>query len=99
VPYTTPDASPFRGRVEERSAVVVTYLAGRRLLVFVLLLAAVIGFLVLDGPLSLFIGLPLLAVIGWLSYLSWPHIAPGARVARGAVLLVIAAVILVHAAT
>ncbi|HEY5334950.1 MAG TPA: DUF6703 family protein [Mycobacteriales bacterium] len=98
MPYTTPDASPLRARVEERSAVFATYLAGRRVLVFVLLIGAVVGFFVLRGALSLLLGVPLLALIGWLSYLSWPHIGLGARVTRGAMLLVIAVVLVLHVA-
>lgn len=97
--YLTPGASPLRARVEARSAVLVTYLAGRRALIFVLLLAAVIGFLVVHGPLSLLIGVPLLAVAGWLSYLSWPHLGRGPRIVRAVVLLVLVLVLVTHAST
>jgi hypothetical protein len=97
VPHTTPDASTLRARIEMRSAVLAAYLAGRRALVFVLLLVAVIGFLVLRGPLSLLVGVPLFAVVSWLAYLSWPLISTRARLVRAVLLLLVVIVLVAHA--
>ncbi|HEX7355629.1 MAG TPA: DUF6703 family protein [Mycobacteriales bacterium] len=97
MPPATPPGSPLRARIEARSAVLVAYLSGRRALVFVLLIAAVIGFLVVPGPLSLLVGVPVLAAVGWLSYLSWPHVDPRARAVRAALLVLVTVVLIAHA--
>ncbi|MGH3743412.1 MAG: DUF6703 family protein [Mycobacteriales bacterium] len=97
MPSTTPRPSPLRARVEARSAVLATYLAGRRGLVFAALLAAVVGFLVISGPMSLLVGVPLLVVIGWVSYLSWPLLSGRARLVRAVLLLLVVIVLVTHA--
>lgn len=88
---TTPGAGPLRAAVERRSAVAVVYLSRqRRVLVALAPLVLLVGLLVARGPVALLPGLLLLAVVGWLAYLSWPHLAPGPRVVR---LLGVAAVL------
>ncbi len=77
----------FRASVERRSAVLLAWLSLRPRL---LLPAVVLGLLLLSSfvapPLSTVCLLVVLAVVGWLSYLSWPVLDAGARVLRVAVL-------------
>jgi hypothetical protein len=82
--------SPLRRTVEERSAAPLAWLATRpRWIPFLLVLALLVGGLFAPPAL----GVPLLAVLllllGWLTYLSWPRLPPGGRLARLAVLALV----------
>ena len=89
VAWTTPDAGPLRRSVERRSAAVLVYLAGRRPLVAAVPLVLLVALFFARGPIALLPGALLLAVVGWLAYLSWPHVAPRQRLLRVAVLAVV----------
>lgn len=77
----------FRASVERRSAVLLAWLSLRPRL---LLPAVVLGLLLLSSflapPLSTVCLALVLAVVGWLSYLSWPVLDGRARTLRVAVL-------------
>jgi len=81
--------------VEQRSAAPLAWLATRpRWIPFLLVLALLVGGLFAPPAL----GVPLLAVLllllGWLTFLSWPRLTPGARLARlGVLALVVVAVV------
>jgi hypothetical protein len=87
--------SPLRRTVEQRSAAPLAWLATRpRWIPFLLVLALLVGGLFAPPAL----GVPLLAVLllllGWLTFLSWPRLTPGARLARlGVLALVVVAVV------
>lgn len=81
-----PDAPPpsaRRQQVERRSAPVLALLSSQPK-VFLPLLAVVllVGELALPRPVGVLPGVLLLALVGWLSYLSWPVLVPQARLAR-----------------
>jgi hypothetical protein len=85
-----------RTRVAQASEPFLQRLSGVR----TFLVAAVVGIgvlaaLVVDNRWTAFGILPALALLGWLSYLAWPALAPSQRVLRVAVLVVL----LVWAAT
>jgi hypothetical protein len=91
-PFATPDASPLRRALERRSAVLLVFL--RRLpraVLPVTVAALVAGFLL--GPPAVAIAClsVVIAFFGWLLFLSWPAISPGARLLRLVVLLVMVA--------
>jgi hypothetical protein len=81
--------------VEQRSAVPLAWLASKpRWVPFVLVLALLVGGLLLPGPVGVVLLVLLLVLLGWLTFLAWPQLTGGARVARLAVLaLVVAAAV------
>ena len=85
VPVST--APGLRGAVERRSAPVLTWLAQRPKVLLPLVSIALLagGFL---GPpvVAVPLLLVLLALVAWLTYLSWPAVQGGARVVRVATL-------------
>lgn len=87
--------TPLRRAVEQRSAAPLAWLATRpRWIPFLLVVALLVGGLFAPPAL----GVPLLAVLllllGWLTFLSWPRLPAGGRLARLAVLaLVVLAVV------
>lgn len=86
---------PLRAAVERRSAVLLAWLSLRPRL---LLPALVVGLLLLSGFLPPLLSalslLPVLALVGWLSYLSWPTLDGRARVLRLLVLVGLVVVLL-----
>ncbi|MFI7700084.1 DUF6703 family protein [Nonomuraea sp. NPDC049480] len=82
--FFTPGATGLRKAVEQRSAVPLTYLSTQLprwvppVVLVVLLLA---GFAVAN-PLGGVAALVVLAFVGWLAYLSWPSLRPGAKLLR-----------------
>ena len=86
---------PLRRAVEQRSAVPLAWLASKpRWVPFVLVLALLVGGLLLPGPVGVVLLVLLLVLLGWLTFLAWPQLTGGARVARLAVLaLVVAAAV------
>jgi hypothetical protein len=95
----TPGASPLRRSLERRSAVLLVFL--RRLpraVLPVTVAALVAGFLL--GPPAVAIGCLSLVIVffGWLLFLSWPAISPGARLLRVVVLAIMVAGVVQQAA-
>ena len=86
---------PLRRAVEQRSAVPLAWLASRpRWVPFLIVLALLLGGLFTPPLLGAVLLVALLLLLGWLTFLSWPRLAGGARVARLAVLaLVVVAVV------
>jgi hypothetical protein len=90
-PFMTPDAGPVRASVERRSAFAIVWLA--HLPRIVPPLVVVVIFLlgaVLPGIAGAVLVLLVAAVMGLLSYLSWPSVPPPLRAVR---LLVLAGVV------
>jgi hypothetical protein len=70
-----PTAPGLRGGVERRSAPALLWLSSRpKLLLPVLSLVLLIGGLAAPLPVAVPLLLVLLAVVGWLTYLSWPAV-------------------------
>ena len=88
---------PLRTSVERRSAVLLAWLSLRPKL---LLPGLVVGLLLLAGLLpplaSALCLLPVLVLVGWLSYLSWPALDGRARVLRLLVLVGLVVVLLLE---
>ena len=88
---------PLRASVERRSAVLLAWLSLRPKL---LLPGLVVGLLLLAGLLpplaSALCLLPVLVLVGWLSYLSWPALDGRARVLRLLVLVGLVVVLLLE---
>ncbi len=83
-PTLPPTTAPgLRGEVERRSGPALLWLSSRpRLLLPLASLALLVGGLAAPLPLAVPMLALLLAVVGWLTYLSWPAIQGGARVVR-----------------
>ena len=78
-----PPAPGLRGAVERRSVDVLTRLHRQPRFMLPLLTAVLlVGGLAAGGPLGALCLLPVLLVVGWLSYLSWPRLALPARLLR-----------------
>jgi hypothetical protein len=94
-------ATSLRRALEQRSAAPLAWLATRpRWLPFLLVLALLIGGLFAPTVLGAALLGVLVLLLGWLTYLAWPQLPPGGRLARTAVLalvLVAAAVRLIEA--
>ena len=76
-------SSDLRRTVERRSAPLLVWLTSKpKLLLPVLSLALLVGGLAAPPPVGVVLLLALLAVVGWLTYLSWPVVQGGARVVR-----------------
>ena len=96
-PMVPPPTAPgLRGDVERRSAPVLVWLSTRpKILLPLASLALLIGGLAAPLPVALPLLLVLLAIVGWLTYLSWPVVHGTARYVRLATVgLVAAAVVL-----
>ena len=79
--------TPLRRAVEQRSAAPLAWLASRpRWVPFVLVVALLLGGLFAPPALGVALLVLLLLLVGWLSYLSWPQVTGGGRLARLAVL-------------
>ena len=84
----------MRAAVERRSATPLAWLASRpRWLPLLVVLALLLGTAVLPPAAAVLCLVALLALAGWLSYLSWPVLTPGGRGARLAVLAMVAALV------
>jgi hypothetical protein len=72
-----------RGEVERRSRPLLLWLSSRpKLLLPVLSLTLLVGGLAAPLPVAVPLLLVLLAVVGWLTYLSWPVVQGGGRIVR-----------------
>jgi hypothetical protein len=87
--------TPLRRAVEQRTAVPLAWLATRpRWLPFLVVLALLVGGLFAPPALGVALLGVLLLLLGWLTFLSWPRLPAGGRLARIAVLaLVVVAVV------
>lgn len=83
-PVVPPPTAPgLRGTVERRSAPVLVWLSTRpKLLLPLASLALLIGGLAAPLPVALPLLLVLLAVVAWLTYLSWPVVHGTGRYVR-----------------
>lgn len=85
-----PTAPGLRGAVERRSAPVLTWLSVQpKLLLPLGSLALLMGGFLAPPVLAVPMLLVLLAVMTWLTYLSWPAVQGGGRVVRVATVLLI----------
>ena len=93
----TPTAAGRRGDVERRSAPVLVWLSMRpKILLPLASLALLIGGLAAPLPVALPLLLVLLAIVGWLTYLSWPVVHGNARYVRLATVGLVAAAIVLR---
>ena len=83
-PVLPPTTAPgLRGAVEQRSGPALVWLSTRpKVLLPLVSLALLIGGLAAPLPVGLVLLLLLLAVVGWLTYLSWPAVHGTARFVR-----------------
>jgi len=82
--------TPLRRAVERRSAAPLAWLATRpRWLPFLVVLALLIGGLFAPPAVGLVLMVVLALLLGWLTYLAWPRLPPGGRLARLAVLALV----------
>jgi hypothetical protein len=85
--------SPLRPRVERWSLPVLARLRlAPRWLVFAVVLGLVVGGLFAHPPLGPLLLLVVAALMSWLTYLSWPALAPNGRLSRVLVLLLVVGV-------
>ena len=86
----TPTAPGLRGEVERRSAPVLVWLSTRpKLLLPLASLALLVGGLAAPLPVAVPLLLVLLAIVGWLTYLSWPVVHGTARYVRVATVVLV----------
>ena len=87
--------SPLRRAVEQRSAAPLAWLAARpRWVPFLAVLVLLVGGLFAPPPMGVVLLVVVLLLLGWLTYLAWPSLPQGGRLARLAVLaLVVFAVV------
>lgn len=98
-PVPPPTAPGLRGAVERRSAPLLTWLTQRsKLLLPFGSLALLMGGFLLPVPVAVPMLVLLLALVGWLTYLSWPAVQGGARVVRVATLVLLVLAIGITAA-
>ncbi len=91
--------SQFRRAVEQRSGVPLAWLATRpRWLPFLVVLALLLGGLFAPPVVGVVLLVLLALPLGWLTYLAWPQLPPGGRVARLAVLVLVLAAAVERAA-
>lgn len=92
--FATPGASEARRAVERRSATPLVYLYGLpRWVVPVVMVVLLLAAFVMDDWRGGLAVLPVLGLVGWLAYMSWPSLGRGARllrVALGTFLLLLA---------
>ena len=88
-------SSQTRRAVERRSAPVLVWLRSKPTLLLPLVsVALLLGGLVAPPAIGVVLLLALLALVGWLTYLSWPVVQGGARIVRMVTLGLLAAAIL-----
>lgn len=86
-PFLTPGASPFRQAVELHSATALIYIRSLPRSVPPLVVVALLaGGVLASGPVAIACLLTVMALFGWLLFLSWPALAPNARLVRVVVL-------------
>ncbi|MEU4510176.1 DUF6703 family protein [Nonomuraea wenchangensis] len=92
--FFTEGASGLRKAVERRSAVPMAYLFTQvpRWVPPVVLVVLLLTALAVANPLGGVAALAVLAFIGWLAFLSWPSLGPGAKLLRVVMVLFVAAV-------
>lgn len=79
--------TPLRRTVERRSAAPLAWLAARpRWVPFLVVLALLLGGLFAPSAVGAALLVLLALLLGWLTYLSWPRLPPGGRLARLAIL-------------
>ncbi|MDP9433926.1 MAG: hypothetical protein M3P93_01480, partial [Actinomycetota bacterium] len=84
----------LRAAVEQRSAVPLAWLSLRpRWVPLVVVLALLLGAGLLPPAAGLACLVLVLGLVGWLTYLSWPVLGPGARAARLAVVAMVVALL------
>lgn len=89
-----PTAPGLRGAVERRSAPVLVWLSSRpKVLLPLVSVLLLVGGLAAPLPFGLPLLLLLLALVGWLTYLSWPAVVGGGRVVRLATVAMVAAAV------
>jgi uncharacterized protein DUF6703 len=82
--------TPLRRAVERRSAAPLAWLATRpRWALFLVLLGLLLGGLFAPPAVGLGLLVVLALLLGWLTYLAWPRLPPGGRLARLAVLALV----------
>lgn len=92
-PASRPPATGARREVERRSAVLLVWLSQRpRWLVPLATAALLAGVVFLPSGPALGCLVVVVALVGWLSYLSWPAVAGPQRLVRVATLLLLLAV-------
>ena len=85
--------SPLRRAVERHSGVPLAWLATRpRWVPFLLVLALLVGGLFAPPLIGVVLLVLLALLMGWLAFLAWPRLPIGGRLARVAVLVLIAVV-------
>ena len=90
-PFLTPGASAFRHAVELRSATALLYIRSLpRSVPPLVVVALLVGGVLASGPVATVCLLAVMALFGWLLFLSWPALAPQARLVRVAVLALMA---------
>lgn len=81
----------LRGAVERRSAPLLVWLSSKpKVLLPLVSLALLVGGFAAPLAVAVPMLVVLLAVIGWLTYLSWPAVQGGGRVVRVATLVLVA---------
>ena len=86
-PFLTPGASPLRHAVERRSATALLFLRSLpKALPPLIVIALLAGGVLLHGAAAALCLAAVMALFGWLLFLSWPALAPQARLVRIAVL-------------
>jgi Family of unknown function (DUF6703) len=88
-------STPLRRAVERRSTAILVYLRSLpNWLVFAATLGLVLTGLFAPAPIGAATLILIAALIGWVTYLAWPVVTPGGRLARvGTLALVLAAAI------
>ncbi|MEO6712005.1 MAG: DUF6703 family protein [Mycobacteriales bacterium] len=90
-PFLTPGATPLRHAVERRSAAALFFLRSLpRALPPLLVVGLLAGGVLAPGPIGALCLLAIIVLFGWLLFLSWPALAPQARIIRIAVLAMMA---------
>lgn len=90
-PFLTPGASPARHAVERRSATALLFLRSLpRALPPLVVVGLLAGGVLLHGAAGAACLAVVLALFGWLLFLSWPALAPQARMVRVAVMVMMA---------
>ncbi len=90
-PAPPPASSPLRRRVERLSyPLLLRLVRGRRWLIALVLATLLLAGLAAPAPVGVVALLAVTAVVGWLTYLSWPALAAGARAGRVLVLFLLA---------
>lgn len=83
----------IRGRVERASAPSLTFLSRLpALLPFLVMLVLMLSGIFVGGPVGGVLLLLPIAFLGWLLYLTWPHLSRPERMMRSAVLLLVVAI-------